>query len=184
MTHPRKVIRAAARDAILGGNTAAGDRVWAGQEPPVDVKALLIDEGAVVLVYTRHDRLEGEYPPTGSGYVRRKCDLMIECLAAGNHGVEDKLDDLAEEIEPILNGLAVPGQPATEIRHMETNVEASDIGEQTVGGAFLLFEACYWALWRQDPDEQPDFLPCGNEFDVGVKVNGGQREPWPMCESH
>lgn len=156
MTHPRKIIRNSVVDAIKAARTAAADRVWAGQEPPIDVQAVLIDEGPVILVYTRRDRVrDDDYPVTGSGAVKRTCDLCIEILAAGNHAVDDKLDDLAEVVETLIDGFTVPGQPASEIRLNETNVEIAEF-EQTVGGAFLIYDACYWKVWREDPDADLD----------------------------
>jgi hypothetical protein len=170
--HPRKIIRLAVVAALKAAETAAQDRVWAGETPPVEVREVLIKEGPVMLVYTRRDRASAGYPATGIGAQKRECDLIVEILAAGGSAVDDKLDDLAEVVEPIVDGFEVPGLPATEIRLEETNVETTDQFEKPVGGAYLLYTACYWRAGRVDPDEGDMACPT----DVGFKVNGGPRE--------
>jgi len=172
VTHPRKAIRLAVRDAIEAANTFAQDRVWASEQPPVDVENVLISEGPAILVYTRRDRAV-EYPPTGTdGAVKRELDLCVEILAAGSLAVDDKLDDAAEQVEALLQDFEVPGLPATEIRLHETNVEVADQFHTPVGGAFLMFTVVYWMPWRV-PVPEEDY-PC--PIDVGLKVNGGPRE--------
>lgn len=169
--HPRRVIRESVADAIRAANTAAADRVWASFEPPVSVKNILINEGPVVLVYTRRDRAkEEDYAATGSGYVKRTCDLCIEILAAGPSMVDDKLDDLADVIEVLIDGFSVPGMPAAEIRLMETNIETAEQFEQPVGGAFLMYDACYWKQWR--PDEEDVFFPT--QVKASIRGDAGE----------
>lgn len=181
--HQRRIIREALRDGLTGLATEAEDRVWATYEPPVNVERVLIDEGPVIFVYTRRDRSAEpkDFPAGGEGYVKRCCDVVIEILAAGRFTVDDQLDAMAEKVEDFVDTFTVPGLPATEIRHRETVIESSDQFEKPVGAAFLLYEAEYWRPWRV-PAEDPDFLPCGDPWDIGVKVNGGPREPFPPCE--
>lgn len=160
MTHPRRIIRDSVVAAILAANTAAEDRVWGAFDPPVNVEKILIEEGPVVLVYTRSDRAkDDDYSAQGAGYVKRMCDLCIEILAAGAQAVDNKLDDLAEVIEELIDGFEVPGMPSAEIRLHETNVESTDKFEQPVGGAFLMYDACYWKAWRKTEQDDPDFFP-------------------------
>ena len=170
MTHPRKIIRQAVVDAIKAAGTMAQDRVWAGEQPPIDVPTVLSEEGPVILVYTRRDRAE-EYSASGTEYVKRKCDLCIEIIAAEGYAVDDTLDDCAEQVEVLIDGFSVPGLPATEIRLHETNVETSDQFEKPVGGAFLTYDVEYWKPWRVEPT---DGMDCPG--DVGVVVNGGPRQ--------
>lgn len=175
--HPRKVIRLAIVGALKAASTIAEDRIWAGDQPPVDVQQVLTDEGPVILVYTRHDRTARDgYSGDGQGKVKRECELCVEILAAGNFAVDDKLDDAAEQVEPIVDGFDVPGLPATEIRFREMHVETTAQFGKPVGGAFLIFDAEYWKD-RQNYVVEPG-MDCPT--DVGVIVNGGPRIPLPV----
>lgn len=174
--HPRRVIRQAAVDIIKGGATIAQDRVWGGDQPPVDVETVLMEEGPAILVYTRHDHAV-EYPASGFGFVKRECDLCVEVLAANNFAVDDVLDNAGEQVEALLTDLHVPGQPSTEIRFHEQNIETTNQFGKPVGGAFIMFKAQYWMLWRQDPSEA---LEMSCPTDLGVVINGGPRIPLPV----
>jgi hypothetical protein len=158
VTHPRRVIRESVAAALVTLNTAAETRVWASQEAPVNVEAVLIEQGPVILVYTRNDRSpkhEG-YSPMGQGWAKRECELHVEITAAGALVVDGKLDDIAEQVEEFMDTFIVPGQPATEIRHVETTIDTTQEFEQPIGGALLTYEACYWRPWRV-ADEDPFF---------------------------
>jgi hypothetical protein len=170
MTHPRRKIREATKAAIVGAGTALADRVWPSREPPVNVEAVLMQEGPVGLIYTRRDR-KLENSPSGSGWEWRSCELFVELTVAGGDVLDDKLDDLAEVIEPIIDGLEIPGMPSAEIRHIETEIETSQEFEMPVGGALLRYEAKYFRSWRTEDDDEFD---C--PIDVGLVVNGGPRE--------
>jgi hypothetical protein len=149
--HQRRIIRNAVADAIKNGETNAGDRVWASREAPADVEELLA-EGPIILVYTRREHIKPEdYPASGyDGAVRRCLDIYVEITAVGSDVVDDKLDDLAEQVEAIVDGLSIDGLPATEIRLQETQVDSTQEFQQPVGGALLTFEATYWRDWRTD----------------------------------
>lgn len=178
MTHPRRIIREAVRDALLAANTSAQDRVWASIEAPVDVDTVLMDEGPVILVYTRRDRVADKdgYSITGTDYVRRCVDLVVEATAAGAFIVDDKLDALAEAIEDALDNLEIPGMPAAELRLVETNIDSTDGYQQPVGGAMILYEVHYFKAWRVAEPEESFPFPT----DVGVAIGNGPREVWPM----
>jgi hypothetical protein len=177
MTHPRKIIRQAIVDMLKAAGTVAEDRVWGSFEPPVNVEQVLIEEGPVILVYTRRDRARDEdYAADGNGNVRRRCDLCVELLAAGSHAVDDKIDDMAEAVEPLIDGFEVPGMGATEIRLMETNIESTTRFAQPVAGAFLLYDACYWKAWRQV--EEPEWFP--NQ--VSAAIRGDRPEVVANCD--
>lgn len=174
MTHPRKVIRTAVA-AALTGQTAAEARVWPSREPPVDVETILIDQGPVILVYTRHDRTPKDgFSGGGVGFQRRECDLHIEITSVGG---DDDIDDLAEVVEGIIDDLTIPGQPATEIRHVETQIESTQEFERPVAAALISYEACYWKAWRTD-EEEDDFFPTR----VSAAANGDAGEVVADCD--
>jgi hypothetical protein len=137
--------------ASKAGNTDLADRVFPGRELPAAVESL-IDEGPLALVYTRRERIKPEdYPASGfDGAVRRTVDLCIDVAAVGSFLVDDKLDDLAEQIEALLEDWTPDGMAGTEIRLVETEVDSTDAFEQPVGGMLLTFEAKYWKEFRKD----------------------------------
>lgn len=174
MTHPRKVIRDAVTAALLG-QTAAEARVWPSREPPVDVETILLDQGPVILIYTRHDRTPRDgFAGGGVGWQKRECDLHIEITSVGG---DDAIDDMAEAVEAIIDDLAIPGQQATELRHVETQIETTQEFERPVAAALISYEACYWKPWRTD-DEDPDFFPTL----VSAATNGDPGEVVADCD--
>lgn len=152
--HQRRIIRNGVADMLRDAGTAAEDRVFAGREAPAAVESLL-EEGPIVLVYARTDRVKREdYPASGiDGGVKRTLEIAVEVTAAGAWTVDDKLDDLAEQIETLLESWEPEGLPATEIRLVSTEVDSSDEFEQPIGGALILFEADYWRPYRTQPDD-------------------------------
>lgn len=182
MTHPRRIIRQSVAAAIIAANTALADRVWASREAPVAVEPVLIEQGAVCLIYTRKDRSPEKdgHSVMGEGWVKRECDLFVEITAAGAFIVDDKLDDLAEVVEGIMDDFAVPGLPAVEIRHVETEIDTTDVFEQPIGGALLQYTATYYREWRAPPVSEWPFPPS-----VDVIANGDPPEPvqLPSCEA-
>jgi hypothetical protein len=149
--HQRRIIRDAIVEAIVDAQTTAGDRVFASREPPADMEELLA-EGPMVLVYTRRDRIKPEdYPGSGyDGNVKRHLDIYIEIAAVGAAVVDNTLDDLADQVEQIVDGIEIAGLPATEIRLRETQIESTQEFQQPLGGAILEYEGVYWRPWRTD----------------------------------
>lgn len=174
--HPRRVIREGTAAALVAANTAAGARVWAARVPPVNVESVLMEQGPVILVYTRHDRTAKDGDASqGYGWQKRECDLCIEITTVGG---DDDIDDIAEVVELIMDDLAITGQPATEIRHHETQIETTNEFERPVGGALITYEACYWRPWRTDPYEEEDFFP----HVVSARARGDAGEVVADCD--
>lgn len=177
MTHERTLIRAAVKDAIIAADTAASDRVWASREPPVNVETILMDEGPVILVYVRRDRTaEDGHPSTGEGAVRRILDLHVEVTVAGVDVLDDKLDDIVDLVEPIIDRLEIPDLPSAEIRHVETNIDTSQEFEQPIGGALITYSVAYYRTWRVDDED--DWFP----HDVFASANGTVPELVADCD--
>lgn len=157
--HPRRVIRNGIAARIKDANTALQERVFPSREIPAAVESLL-EEGPVCLVYTRSEHIKPEdYPTSGfDGGVRRCLEIAVEITCTGSFLVDDKLDDLAEAVEALLEDWQPESLPATEIRLTSTQIDSTDEFEQPVGGALLMFEARYWRAYRTAPED--DFDPC------------------------
>lgn len=175
--HQRRIIRNGFADRIRDAQTTAGDRVFAGREAPADVEDL-IAEGPVVLVYTRKDHAKREdYSVSGfDGGVKRTLEVLVEITVTGAWTVDDKLDDLAEEIEALFEAWEPEGLPATEIRLISTEIDSTEAFQQPVGGALLVFETEYWRAWRTDNDQPA----CARE--LRVSINGGAPELLAECD--
>jgi hypothetical protein len=160
MTHPRKLIRAAIKDRLTGVEpdypTAAQDRVFDTMTPPVNLESL-VDEGPVIMAYTRNEEIRHEdYPASRlDGAVRRRLDLHIEALTVGAN-VDDALDDLAEQIEALLENWEPEGFKSARIELKESEINVTDVGDRIFGGLFMTYEIAYWTKYREDTD--PGFL--------------------------
>lgn len=164
--HPRRHIRDSIADRLRTGQpTAAGNRVWASREAPVKVETVLMEQGPIILVYTRSDMIkDDDYPVSGiEGGVRRTLEIAVEITAVGASVVDDKLDDLTEEVEALLDAFDIPGLDATELCLKSTEIDTSDEFEQPLGGALMLYEAKYWKPYRTGPHDSEDEWVTGGE---------------------
>lgn len=169
MTHPRKQIRAAVKALLLGteGNrpTACEDRVFDTMTPPVELDSL-VTEGPVLLAYTRNEEIRHEdYPAAGiDGALRRRLDLQIEVLATGAM-VDDTLDDIAAQIEALLEDWTPPNFQNARIELKDTDINVTDLGERVLGGLFLTYEIAYYTPYRVDDDGwTPDAVHVVSRF--------------------
>lgn len=174
--HQRRIIREAVADFLLDKVDALGDRVFRSREAPANVESIL-EEGAMANVYARRDTIKPEnYPKSGmDGGVKRTLELAIEVTATGSWVVDDKLDDITDEIEALLEPFEVPGLPAAEIRLTSTEIDSTDEFEVPLGGALMLYEIDYWRPYRTDDSEE--FLPC-HAF---TKGSDGEVAPVASC---
>lgn len=178
--HQRRIIREAVADHLNANAPSLTDRVFKSREAPAEVMSLLA-EGPMANVYGRKDTIKPEdYPKSGfdSG-VHRTLELAVEITAAGSWTVDDKLDDLADEVETLLEGFEIPGLPAAELRLSETQIDSTDEFDTPLGGALLTFEIRYWRPYRTDTSEE--IAPCGG--DLFTIINGGPAEAMPGCNS-
>jgi hypothetical protein len=177
--HQRRTIREAIADRLKDRVEALGDRVFKSREAPANVMSLL-EEGPMANIYARRDHIKPEdQPKSGEDEgVRRTLELAIEVTAVGSAAVDDKLDDLTDEIEALLEGFEIPGLPSAEIRLLSTDIDSTDEFEAPLGGALMEYEIRYWRPFRVPTDDVP--TPCGGT--LGVIINGGPREVIAGCE--
>lgn len=159
--HPRKKIRAAVKALFLGTApdypTAAESRVFDTMTPPVSLESLT-EEGPVILAYTRNEEIRHEdYPVTGQdGAVKRRLDLQIEVVATGAH-VDDTLDDIAEQIEALLEDWTPTEFRSALIELKDSEINVSDLGDRIFGGLFMSYEIHYYTDYRRA--EVDDWIP-------------------------
>jgi hypothetical protein len=197
--HQRRIIRDAVAVRIASGMAAVfgltgeptiqegfapvGDsRVFRSREAPAEVKSLL-EEGPICNIYGRRDHPAPKdgYPTSGfdSG-VRRVLELAIEITAAGSWVVDDKLDELTDTVEGLLEDFNIPGLPSAEIRLHETQIDSTDEFDVPLGGALLTYEISYFRPYRTDTS--PEDVPCGDGSILSVIINGRPAESFPGCD--
>lgn len=168
MTHPRTLIRRAVTARLVASGTAAADRVYASRLAPIDTDDN--DELPAILVYARDDRRD---PKTDYGIdaedsrVTSHLYLVTEAVIRANDDVDDKVDDLAEEIEAALDDWEIPGFEGATIRLEDTDIDV--VKEQVrrpVAAIGLTWVISYDRPWRVRPEgTRPDT--------VDVIMNGG-----------
>lgn len=157
--HQRRTIREAVADHLAANAPAFGgtpdapgnSRVFKSREAPGNVNSIL-EDGPMANVYGRKDTIKPEdYPTSGfDGGVRRTLELAIEITAVGAWTVDEKLDDLADEVEALLEDFQIPGLPAAELRLVSTEIDSTDEFDVPLGGALLVYECRYWRPYRVD----------------------------------
>lgn len=187
--HQRRIIREAVGDHLaakapaFGGTPEApgNSRVFKSREAPGNVISLL-EEGPIANVYSRRDHIKPEdYPASGfDGGVRRTLELAVEITAAGSWTVDEKLDDLADQIESLLENFEVPGLPATEVRLLSTEIDSTDEFDTPLGGALLVFEARYWRPYRVDTSDEDKICEVFVNGPDGIIAKVGECEG--ICE--
>lgn len=154
--HQRRVIREFVAKWLNDDVEALRDRVFASREAPANVMTIL-EDGPMANVYSRKDHIKPEdYPASGfDGGVKRTLELAIELTAVGSWVVDNKLDDLAEAIEALMEtDFEVPGLPSAEFRLTSTDIDSTDAFEQVLGGALMLYEVTYWRPYRVDTSDE------------------------------
>lgn len=163
--HPRKAIRKALEVRLKAVNTAASDRVYASRVMPIDDEEIY-KGGPAIAIYTR-DQKNYKYGVHGEDD-HFKSDLFVvtEGFVAGGETVDDKLDDLAEQIEAAFDDWDIPGFETASLRISETSLDlVTENFRRPLGAVGITWEICFNSPWRIQPEgTRPD--------DVSVIING------------
>lgn len=176
--HQRRVIREFVADRLNDNVEALRDRVFKSREAPANVMTIL-DEGPMANVYARKDHIkDSDYPVSGfDGGVKRTLELAIEITAVGSWTVDDKLDDLTDAIEALMEvDFEVPGLPSAEFRLTSTDIDSTDAFEQPLGGALMLYEVTYWRPYRTDTSEENKICEVFANGPDGIVAQVGECE--------
>lgn len=157
--HPRQQIREAFKARLVEAATAAGDRVYTSRIAPIgDDK----DELPAILIYTRDEKLDPDKGGYGldaeDTYTRRELKLVVEGVVRGGNTVDDRLDDLAEQIENALDDWEVPGFEGARLRLIESDIDVvTENVNFPLGAIGLTWEVIYFKAWRpREPGTRPD----------------------------
>ena len=139
MTHPRTVIRRTVVVRLREYATAAGNNVFDSRS-----KSLFDRHLPALLVYARDERVvDGRYDGDGSMALKRELELCVEAVDKGSDDVEERLDDIALEIEAALDGFTLPERRADVFRLKSTETDVAVDGSKTYGAIRLTFSVTY-----------------------------------------
>lgn len=163
MAHPRKVIRHAVRD-LLVGVTAAGARVTATRVEPHRKGEL-----PAISVYTLREPVEEASVTTAPRELTR--DVKVEITGWVAHSdavpVDDAMDDLAEQIEAAMDADRFVGDLAAESVLEGTEMQVLDEGgaDPLVGVIKLTYSVTYRTS-PADPADPDDLISVGTTHEL------------------
>lgn len=162
MAHPRKLIRQAVVAQLIAASTAAGSRVEATREIP---RRRATEPAIGVYTPTETNESDSRSAPRE---LKRSTEVIIEAIVVGTSGVDDALDDLAEEIENALDADDTFGGAANESSYVSTDLETIEDGARTVG----LVRLTYNAVYHRFAPEAVDAPDAFETADVKYNPNG------------
>lgn len=136
MSHVRQQIREAAA-TLLTGLTTTGARVFQSRIYPLrdaDLPCLLIS--------TDDEQIEHENAVTG-GELARELTITVRGIAKATANLDDALDAIAEQVEPVLNGVTLGGK-VKRCNLQSIKVEMDDVLEKPAGIITLEYRALYF----------------------------------------
>ena len=136
MAHVRRQIREAAAAAVTG-LTTTGSRVFQSRIHPLrdaDLPCLLIS--------TDDEQIDASNAVMG-GELERELTLTVRGVAKANADLDDTLDGIAEQVEPVLNGATLSGK-AKKCLLASIRVEMDETLEKPVGTITLEYRVTYF----------------------------------------
>lgn len=156
MAHPRKLIREAFRarfaESVDGAyRTSAEGRVHGSRLAPISEEELK-EDGPAILVYARMEKYnpDKDYGPEGDAtYIERELTIVSEAMVLGGDTVDDKLDDMAEQMEAAIEGFVIPGFESARIRLVESDIDViTESVKRPIGAIGLVWQVIYRTAWR------------------------------------
>ncbi len=146
MTHPRTNIRQAVAQQLQ--DNIQNVTIFKGRAIPIfdqDIPA--------ILVYTDHETIKEErWDTDGCGELTRELDLFVEAIDIGKDELDDKLDELAQQIEQALDGWTVPDKKNAVLRFAETNTSHDIMGDKIYGAVQLRYTLTYMTETHHNHD--------------------------------
>lgn len=144
MTHPRTQLRAAFVQQ-LSNATAAGARVYSGRLMPIEEPEL-----PAIVVHTRDAEELQERSPSGwGGYEQRRCIVHVICIAQSFGDIDTELDDMAAQVEAVLQAWEIPGFESSDALLLDTRSDDPEFdGSLTTGATTLRYAVTYRRPYR------------------------------------
>jgi hypothetical protein len=146
MSHKRQIIR----DAIINqlkDQTDAGSNIYGNRAKP------LFDQSIpAILVYSKQENiLEDQYNIDGYAPLKRELEIAIEAVIIASDEFDQKLDDIASQIESALDGFEIETRKADLIKLKSTEIDYSIESSKIYGAVRLTYSVIYRTSVKQ-PD--------------------------------
>ena len=147
MNHPRSIIKNSIINQ-LNGKTDAEDRVYGNRAKPLFDQFL-----PAILVYAKEENiLEERFETDGFGPLKRELEIAIEAVILGGDDFDQKLDNLASQIENALDGFEFETRKSDILKLKSTEIDSSIEGSKIYGAVRLTYSVTYLTAVKQ-----PDF---------------------------
>ena len=147
MNHPRSIIKNSIINQ-LNGKTDAEDRVYGNR-----AKHLFDQFLPAILVYAKDENiLEERFETDGFGPLKRELEIAIEAVILGGDDFDQKLDNLASQIENALDGFEISTRKSDILKLKSTEIDSSIEGSKIYGAVRLTYSVTYLTAVKQ-----PDF---------------------------
>lgn len=135
MTHARRSIREAAAAAVTGLATT-GSRVYQSR-----LYTLRDADLPCLLVNTDDEAISNAV--VASQILERQLTITVRCVAKATANLDDVLDQIIEEVEPVLNGATLGGSAKT-LQLQSIGIEMVETLDKPAGVATLTYTATYY----------------------------------------
>lgn len=157
--HQRKVIRKAIT-AALDGATSAGTQVFSTQ------KLLYVqDDLPAIAVYAQNE--SSTWDQTAPRELDRKPIFMVESIVDAGENVDDAMDDMAEEIEKVMDTDPFFGSEAYQSHLTSSEMLSVEDGDREIGILTLTYQFSYRAIAFVPPVAPDDFNTADATYNLG-----------------
>lgn len=159
MAHQRKLIRHAVRDLLLAANTAAEDRVETTR-----VTTYRKGDLPAISVYTIDEAVDPKSKTTAPRELTRDLKLHIEAWVAPGDDADDRMDDLAEQIEAVMDFNWKLSDTAADSILESCTMSVRPDGDAYQGLLTLIYAVTYRTNAPEAPTGLDDFLRVDAKF--------------------
>ncbi len=169
MSSERKAIRTGVRSLLLN-QTEADDRVFQSRVLPHRRHEL-----PVITVYTLEEAVEPESANTGPRELTRDLALVIEAWVEPGEGVDDRMDDLAQEIEDVMHADPYLGGLVGESVLESVDMELLEAGDREMGLVTMTYAITYRTMAPRAPEDLDDLESVQIIYNLGNAVHPGDQ---------
>jgi hypothetical protein len=166
-SHQRKLIREAVRAQLAAAGTSAEARVFKARVLPLDQDLEL----PALTVYGKDEDVDPDSKSTAPRELARTLKLAIEGSIAVTEDLDDRLDDLAAEIEAAVDKDPTFGRTASDAILSGTLIGMDTSGDQPIGVVILTYSVTYYT---QAPDAEDVRLDDLRTVDTHTSLGGAQ----------
>lgn len=167
--HERRALREAVKAQLVAGATSAGARVTESRQPPNKIAEL-----PALAVYTTTETVAEDSMLTAPRELTRTVLLVVIGWVRVTADVEDRLDDLALEVETAMDSDLNFGACAYDSVLLSTEVDFDISGDRPMGAVILTYSAVYKTDLRV-PAPQDDLETVDTRYSLsGVQAPADQ----------